>query len=56
MLATRTLYLYIARELLKVFVLAVVAITLVMNFGAAIIYLQCYTLPLSTLLRVRTET
>lgn len=52
MLSTRILYFYILREQLKVFILAALGITVVMNFGAIIVYLQGYPLPLGSLLKI----
>ena len=48
----RILSWYILIEQLKVFVLAVVATILVMNFGAMLIFLQQYPLPIGSLLKV----
>ena len=52
MRSSRILFYYILREQVKVFLLAVAAITLVMNFGALILYLQDYNLPLGSLVRI----
>jgi len=52
LLSTRILFFYILREQLKVFVLAALGITVVMNFGAVIVYLQGYPLPLGSLLKI----
>ena len=53
MLSTRILFFYILREQLKVFVVAVLGITLVMNFGAVVVFLQQqYPLPFGSLLKI----
>ena len=52
MLSSRILFLYILKEQLKVFVVAALGMTLVMTFGALLIYLQQYPLPLASLLRI----
>jgi lipopolysaccharide export LptBFGC system permease protein LptF len=50
--SSRILFRYILREQVKVFLLAVAAITLVMNFGALLIYIQEHPLPLGALLKI----
>ncbi len=52
MYSSRILFRYILREQVKVFLLAVAAITLVMNFGALLVYIQEHPLPLAALLRI----
>lgn len=49
---SRTLHLYILRETVKVFILAALAVSLVVNFVAVLIYLQRFPLPLSGLAHV----
>lgn len=52
MYCSRTLQLYVLREILKVFLLAVVAVNLVMNFAAVITYLHRFPLPLVPLIKI----
>ena len=49
---SRTLQLYVLREILKVFLLAAVAVNLVMNFAAIITYLHKFPLPLIPLIKI----
>ncbi len=50
--SSRILFRYILKEQVKVFFLAALGMTLVMNFGALVVYLQQYPLPLGSLLRI----
>ncbi len=50
--SSRILFRYILREQVKIFLMAIAAITLVMNFGALVLYLQEYPLPLGSLVRI----
>ncbi len=50
--SSRILYFYILTEQLKVFILAAVGMTLIMTFGALIVYLNEYPLPLESLMRI----
>lgn len=52
MLSSRILFFYILKEQIKVFILAALGMTLVMSFGALVVYLQQYPLPLESLLRI----
>ena len=51
-LSSRILYFYILKEQVKVFLVAALGMTLVMTFGALLIYLQQSPLPLASLLRI----